>query len=178
MTYKEIAEDRTYQPAYYRRLYARMNDGLRPEFNTLIDVSYCLDAPNRIPANKVVWCYGPQQVFLRRPEISDKERHELAALAAGIANYRYTKPHLAARIRANGLYVWNPEHDDEDAFSLQVACNLFVGVVEGATTVSDNFGRFHGTVEEPHGEDPKAATRRAIFRAAVKIGEFMQKAKS
>lgn len=68
------------------------------------------------------------------------------------------------------LKPWNPLGDEGDAFRLAIQlrirfarhCQPFV-----AAFAPDIVGRF----EEPEGEDPYAAARRAIVRAAAEIGK-------
>ena len=68
--------------------------------------------------------------------------------------------------------VWNPLDDDGDAFRLAVKLGLTINVMLprgcnelGRTIVADCC--------QLHGDDPCAATRRAIVRAAAHIGEAM-----
>lgn len=96
--------------------------------------------------------------------MNDRELLELAAKAAG---------HAPAN-------MWNPLTNDGDALRLAVKLNLFVfhgwthaeGVLL-ANVVVDNAEQ---TVPsgEIKGDDPYAATRRAIVRAAAEIGRDMK----
>lgn len=107
--------------------------------------------------------------------MTDKELLELAARAAGIEyNDRYGK----------GLWLgefysgkeWNPLTDDGDALRLAVNLGLVIEIGYAARgflvvrTNTDNWKEFR----EAWGNDPYAATRRAIVRAAAAIGEQMK----
>ena len=68
---------------------------------------------------------------------------------------------------------WNPLTDDGDALRLVVKCNLNVCVGYGSVSAClQDDGSFH-RVEEIK-DDPYAATRRAIVRAAAEIGRNMK----
>ena len=109
----------------------------------------------------------------------DRELLELAARAAGIGLFDdehgetwrvyYTDPN-------NGLkrYTrWNPLTDDGDALRLAVKCNLLVCVGYGSVSAClQDDGSFHRIEETKN--DPYAATRRAIVRAAAEIGRNMK----
>lgn len=62
---------------------------------------------------------------------------------------------------------WNPLEDDGDALRLAVKLGIVLDPTRGKT--------FAGTTQydavEDHGDDPDAATRRAIVRAAAEIGK-------
>ena len=103
--------------------------------------------------------------------MTDRELLELAAKACG-----YT-------IRENGTDVngetwywceqiadcWNPLNDDGDALRMVVRLKLHVEPMETATWVSTP----EFDVIEAYNDDPEAATRRAILRAAAEIGKAM-----
>jgi hypothetical protein len=102
--------------------------------------------------------------------MTDRELLELAAKAAGI-DY-YTRAQSGGMLTDNG--EWNPLTDDGDALRLAVKLKMCVGVVP--SNIKDG----HATVAlapanpveigETHADDPYAATRRAIVRAAAEIG--------
>jgi len=108
--------------------------------------------------------------------VSDRELLELAAKAAGIRINHWVYDDLdysPAVLEAGG--TWHPLADDGDALRLAVKLDFAV-VLEG----SKNNVRIDGAspnglelVNEPLGEDPYAATRRAIVRAAAEIGRSM-----
>lgn len=102
--------------------------------------------------------------------MTDRELLELAAKAAGIE-------HGADRLdcglsitlpdgRHYSLPRWNPLEDDGDA--LRLAVKMGMDVVTGRGR-SDAYCR-GVRVSEYNGDDPYAATRRAIVRAAAEIG--------
>ena len=108
--------------------------------------------------------------------MTDRELLELAAKAAGIEYHNYGMEWFDAH--------WNPLADDGDALRLAVKLQLTtllrprrVEIMSWPElTGSMVFGFDNGLsprVEsvEPYGDDPYAATRRAIVRAAAEIGE-------
>ena len=119
--------------------------------------------------------------------MNDRELLELAAKAteysidqrASFRTWReYSK--LACLNVQGGHTLWNPLTDDGDALRLAVKCDIDIER-EGETIVAwysaprpgwDN-GQV-GSWSEPLGEDPYAATRRAIVRAAAEIGKTKQ----
>lgn len=97
--------------------------------------------------------------------MSDRELLELAAKAAG---YNY-KPQNGA-IVVDGIPAnWNPLTDDGDALRLVVKLQMEL------TVFRDHVTAFYATgwCDELNGDDPYAATSRAIVRAAAEIGRAM-----
>lgn len=121
---------------------------------------------------------------------------ELLALAAKAAGIKYDKQASDPHPKSGafwGLWLqydcepseyarryWNPLKDDGDALRLAVQLNLAVtpypiynnpkhSVLAQLKNLDDS--RFE--VMEMHGNDPCAATRRAIVRAAAQIGRAM-----
>jgi len=103
----------------------------------------------------------------------DKELLELAAKAAGI------EP-LGKAFEMNGDFagfcmparkVWNPLTDDGDALRLAVKLRLELGFPKEYCVWS--FGTNGVVCTEDPSNDPYAATRRAIVRAAAEIGRGM-----
>lgn len=99
--------------------------------------------------------------------MTDRELLELAAKAAG------QEPSVAGDLWSNARgQLWNPLTDDGDALRLAVKLGLDI-MTRGARA-----GAYAGT--EDHGasasaeENPYAATRRAIVRAAAEIGKAMK----
>jgi hypothetical protein len=96
---------------------------------------------------------------------TDRELLELAAKAGGFREY-------------DEHYVpWNPLDDDGDALRLAVKLMLHIGVNPGnkvfcSPTYSDK-PTVHESCELRGIQDPYAATRRAIVRAAAEIGRNM-----
>jgi hypothetical protein len=108
---------------------------------------------------------------------TDREQHELAAKAAGLAitwkeGHCKGGPFAAAFI---GDQSWRPKENDGDAFRLAVMLRLGVNITSGLKWTSITYFRVSKmpTVVEDHGDDPLAATRLAIFRAAVEIGRSL-----
>jgi len=107
--------------------------------------------------------------------MTNRELLKLAAKAAGI---QFSELGGGARYAPQpGImqpYVlWNPLTDDGDALRLAVKCNLNVCI--GYRSVSaclQDDGSFHQIEETKN--DPDAATRRAIVRAAAEIGRNMK----
>lgn len=94
---------------------------------------------------------------------------ELLELAAKAADYRFNKQDDDIR----GIYMlfgyprwWNPLTDDGDA--LRLAVKLKFDIEWDFNEVSVNYA-----AAEFEKEDPYAATRRAIVRAAAAIGETL-----
>ncbi|WP_057387912.1 hypothetical protein [Pseudomonas aeruginosa] len=100
--------------------------------------------------------------------MNDRTLLELAARAAGI------DPVLAEPINfSTGVeYYWNPRDDDGDALRLAVKLRFDISV-EREIQVSWWQGESLETVTWPLGDDPCAAARYAIVRAAAEIGKSM-----
>ena len=105
---------------------------------------------------------------------SDKTLLELAAKAAGIEvryqpmSHRFlTEKQLS---QSDGYYFayWDPLTDDGDALRLAVKLRLHVSVFSDAIGIGTPN---KGYEELKWTDDPYAATRRAIVRAAAAIGE-------
>ena len=106
---------------------------------------------------------------------TDRELLELAAKASG---------ELTASWYGNDAYFdgvlsrWNPLNDDGDA--LRLAVDLDLAIVpypiynkqkHSVLVQKKNLDESRFEKMELHGDDPRAATRRAITRAAAAIGE-------
>jgi hypothetical protein len=111
--------------------------------------------------------------------MTDKELLELAAKAAGIV----VKPHTNYKISPDLVFTyqgrnWNPLTDDGDALRLAVNLRL---IIDPVAETLDGTGPCAAVwckpqrryIMEPFGDDPYAATRRAITRAAAAIGKAM-----
>lgn len=105
--------------------------------------------------------------------MTDRELLELAAKAAGIElgdwsskENGYIRYHFITR------HIWNPLIDDGDALRLAVKLNLIVGVYGSYTNVylTDASNKEITCWNSSCNNDPYAATRRAIVRAAAEIG--------
>lgn len=114
---------------------------------------------------------------------TDKELLELAAKAAGYSLYIWgTKgEENVVRVDEERHYRWNPLTDDGDALRLAVKLKLNVEFGnryyfdEGPMTFC---GKYWDSTDseyykyfQKHKDDPYAATRRAIVRAAAEIGK-------
>lgn len=93
-----------------------------------------------------------------------------AAEAAGYEEFGYSnnfgdfslgEPYSANEVR------WNPLKDDTDAFRLMVKLHLDVMTCSQQRGEIQVGGAVSATIFQPVGDDPDAATRRAIVRAAA-----------
>ena len=107
--------------------------------------------------------------------MTDREYLELSAKAAGIELRWHPDGTAYSDSRCKDYWgVWNPLTDDGDALRLVVKCNLHVCVGYGSVSAClQDDGSFHRTEEIK--DDPYAATRRAIVRAAAEIGRNLKK---
>jgi hypothetical protein len=101
-------------------------------------------------------------------------------LEAAYAAYRPGENYIRL-VNDAGSDYWNPLTDDGDALRLAVKLGFTVGPHLGATYAGvapcpDDFedGKFPIRIAQRHNEDPYAATRRAIVRAAAEIGRSMK----
>lgn len=121
--------------------------------------------------------------------VTDKELLELAALAAGIDVGWYSmingarSPIIEPKNQRERNWLgheyteWNPLLDDGDALRLAVKLELRVSTHcnQQAAYASDIYGRSDVSLDPvPWDNDPYAATRRAIVRAAAEIGQHMK----
>jgi hypothetical protein len=103
--------------------------------------------------------------------MTDRELLELAAKAAGFDVVFYDNECVGLGISdCKRDWPWNPLTDDGDALRLAVKLSLLVDVCEEATGAQALNMAF---CTEPINNDPYAATRRAITRAAAAIGKAM-----
>jgi hypothetical protein len=109
---------------------------------------------------------------------TNREQHELAAKAAGLLLLWKTGSCKGGEVEAAfvGDQPWRPKDDDGDAFRLGVSLGI-------QSCWSQSMGHaiafwappFKRSIEiAEYGPNPRAATRLAIFRAAVAIGKAMQ----
>ena len=110
--------------------------------------------------------------------MNDRELFDYAAKAAGIdlifignEPYEVTEdwsgdPNESPQQRE---VCWNPIIDDGDALRLAVKLELQVRINDYDTMVGTRLP-LHITCAEKHNNDPYAATRRAIVRAAAEMG--------
>lgn len=101
---------------------------------------------------------------------TDQELLELAAKAAGDVDYYKAAP-VGLWLKGGG--VWSPLHHSGDALRLAVKLNIVVWECAQyrRAMVEVRYGKARGEYWEPiENDDPYAATRRAIVRAAAEIG--------
>lgn len=103
--------------------------------------------------------------------MNDKELLELAAKAARVEyiGEGYARKDIGGGHYEN--YPWNPLNDDADAFRLAVTLRMDIRQYDDAVVVWSDRG-FIGTGRIPHGNDPCAATCRAIVIAAAQLEIF------
>ena len=116
---------------------------------------------------------------------NDRELLELAAKAAGIEISQWSNCQAGGFIAKGSAYLdswgderiprdfWNPLTDDGDALRLAVKLGIVVNVWNPAKKTYAGEAEGAGATE-PHNDDPYAATRRAIVRAAAEIGRTMK----
>jgi hypothetical protein len=118
---------------------------------------------------------------------ADRELLEAAAKAAGMSlawdeKYKLGDdiidctdiPYVKSNQPDEADMYWNPLTDDGDALRLAVKADIDVVQMGDATRADYMIGIGFCTVDVPHGDDPLAATRRAIVRAAAEIGRSMK----
>ena len=109
--------------------------------------------------------------------MTDKELLELAAKAACVRlideTFDYDEFGRMMVDFGRGTTEWNPLADDGDA--LRLAVKLKISPIQ---IIDEPICAAYWTdvmcCNQSHGDDPYAATRRAIVRAAAKIGERMK----
>lgn len=109
--------------------------------------------------------------------MTDRELLELAARAAGMKGEYHSHdcddglPPLQF-LNIDGGRSWAPLDDDGDALRLAVRLGFALSTSDPATACgSDDPDKIDGVRIEYHDNDPYAATRRAIVRAAAEIGK-------
>ena len=114
--------------------------------------------------------------------MSDRELLELAALAAGYVIHEHSEhgAWVYARDAIKNSYVkypvvyWTPKHDDGDALRLAVKLAMNIEFYPSSNTVFVE-GIENGLLfDEFLGNDPCAATRRAVVMVAAEIGKQMK----
>ena len=110
--------------------------------------------------------------------MSDRELLELAAKAAGYGEVWYLEgydtPYIGPRYTGGTpqYTTFKPLTDDGDA--LRLAVKLGLTVEQWKTNEAVCYNKSGDGVYEDYGNDPLAATRRAIVRAAAEIGRAMK----
>ena len=108
--------------------------------------------------------------------MTDKELLELAAKAAGY-DVEFMPLSGANIVSGERCGLWRPLEDDGDALRLAVKLKMPINVTnEIARCIWGSFGNGERCDEwhSNNGDDPYAATRRAITRAAAEIGKTMK----
>lgn len=107
--------------------------------------------------------------------MTDKELLELAAKAAGIEIKWATQ--IGNGVVPDEVFSmgWNPLKSDADALRLAVKLGIDIVHYENASEAIYYKKEVYGglSIEESHGDDPYAATRRCITRAAAEIGKTL-----
>lgn len=104
--------------------------------------------------------------------LTDRELLELAAKAADV-NLYWTKDGQKLFARSGGNQTpWNPLEHDGDALRLAVRLKMNINIGSEGVFVS----RYEDepVIAQKNNDDPYAATRRAIVRAAAEIGKGMK----
>jgi len=110
---------------------------------------------------------------------TDRELLELAAKAAGIDWIKdcvWIENGFYSPLAKHERISWNPLTDDGDALRLAVKLKMTIdrSEVEPAAFVYCDWRDSYVEVLAKHGDDPYAATRRAIVRAAAEIGRELK----
>ena len=113
--------------------------------------------------------------------MTDEELLRCAAKAAGFAEPHSYRPKTNSLLwlgKESGVATWRPLDDDAEAFKLMVQLGIrdYFGVEVQKTCVQATaFEPWeHCEYEEYKEQDPCAAARRAIVRAAAQIGKEMK----
>jgi hypothetical protein len=110
--------------------------------------------------------------------MTDREQLELAAKEAGY-EYRYNEGRMHMGHGPNFIHTnkgyedWNPLDDDGDALRLAVKLEMCIDLAQEGDHTFDHLGLKAKAVYHDK-QDPYAATRRAIVRAAAEIGKDMK----
>lgn len=109
--------------------------------------------------------------------MTDRELLELAAKAAGMNGWKWVESwgSMAEKRLQGGFYFdryWNPLEDDGDALRLAVKLNMGISIPVFKKPRADVITFRNSSVNViEEGDNPYAATRRAIVRAAAEIGK-------
>jgi hypothetical protein len=112
--------------------------------------------------------------------MTDRELLELAAKAAGEYHGTWSNKENAFIEPYGGDFIeWNPLDDDGDALRLAVKLKMVIdtdwnGGANAGNAAIDFAEPEYGYQEAQGKNDPYAATRRAIVRAAAEIGKGMK----
>ena len=117
--------------------------------------------------------------------MTDCELLELAAKAAEMRCIEYTNDYdgsmglMQCDEHGRHTYTWNPLENDGDALRLAVKLEMqvsigFQGRINVAVYLDRGMNALPFNTREVKSDDPLAATRRAIVRAAAEIGRSMK----
>lgn len=105
---------------------------------------------------------------------TDREYLELAAKAAGLTIEYWAQDNYPVVLDGDKKTGWNPIAFDSDALRLAVTLRLTPHIDGNLTEVEWAEQDRGGFIAELHIDDPYAATRRAIVKAAAEIGRNMK----
>ena len=108
--------------------------------------------------------------------MTDRELLEAAAKAAGLTIGAWSDNYGAFMYRGvePGKSWWNPLTDDGDALRLAVKLEIAINPWAGKTVCWHEDSKVINHEKHDCNDDPYAATRRAIVRAAAEIGRSME----
>ena len=106
--------------------------------------------------------------------MTNRELLELAAKAAGYDFYWMTGAYWLKTDDPLRDALWNPLTDDGDALRLAVKLGMSVISCMEEKEVGVTVLETALEIYEQHNDDPYAATRRAIVRAAAEIGKGLK----
>lgn len=111
--------------------------------------------------------------------MTDRELLELAAEAAGYEVEETAVGGVAKRFRRGELRPWNPLDDNGDAFGLAVRLRMRVSTGQAEIWRDVATGLVGPIIEFSEGDDdPEAATRRAITKAAAELARIARARRS
>ena len=102
--------------------------------------------------------------------MTDKELLELAAKAIGLPERGWMGPAFMY-VKDNTFTKWDPLTDDGDALRLAVKLGMQITIILDGDDGDHSPKTMVDWATEEHLNDPYAATRRAITRAAAEIGK-------
>ena len=108
--------------------------------------------------------------------MTDREMIDLAAKAAGITlEYRHGSDAYYYDDPDTGREEWNPILNDGQSLRLAVKCgiSIYAGTYRAGCDVVPQEDEGNIVTNENYDDDPYAATRKAITRAAAEIGKAM-----
>jgi hypothetical protein len=104
-----------------------------------------------------------------QPLTDEQTDRELLELAAKAAEYRMTPEKFVGDYWLKDGHIWNPLDDDGDALRLAVKLGLNIMLMPDCAEPWVDVCGPESEADELYGDNPYAATRRAIVRAAAEI---------